>query len=291
MGQTYNPRMERGKGRLFDRPHPLRIDVAMKRLAHLERVVLVNAKSPVAFFAYPNKPSLLLPPGCEVDRTSGRSCRGRPRCRRASGGSAGRAALASRFGSRWFHIALPMGAITPARPRGRHRRAAAGSGHRGGRVDHLGPRSAAGPRAIRHPHDWLTNPGGAIGTGLPLAVGAAIACPERKVVCLEGDGSAMYTLQALWTMARENLDVTVIIFNNRKYSILELEFGRTGARGGKPGPKAASTLRHRWARPGLCRACARHGRAGGAAPPAEEFNALFANAMAAKGPRLIEVQM
>ena len=96
--------------------------------------------------------------------------------------------------------------------------------------------------ATAQPHDWLNQTGGSIGWGLPAAVGAAIACPERKVVCLEGDGSAMYTIQSLWTMARENLDITVVIFNNRKYSILEMEFARTGARGGTPGPKAASTL-------------------------------------------------
>jgi acetolactate synthase-1/2/3 large subunit len=89
---------------------------------------------------------------------------------------------------------------------------------------------------------WLAMTGGAIGFGLPCAVGAAVACPERKTICLEGDGSAMYTIQSLWTMARENLDITVIIFDNQKYSILELEFMRTGARGGVPGPKAPSIL-------------------------------------------------
>ena len=79
------------------------------------------------------------------------------------------------------------------------------------------------------PHDWLTLTGGAIGQGLPLATGAAIACPGRRVIALEADGSAMYTISALWTQAREGLDVTTIIFNNRSYAILEMELDRVGA--------------------------------------------------------------
>ena len=90
------------------------------------------------------------------------------------------------------------------------------------------------------PHDWLTNPGGSIGTGLPLAVGAAVACPERKVVCLESDGSGMYTLQGLWTMARERLNVTTVLFNNRSYEILKGEFKHVGA--GEAGRKASDML-------------------------------------------------
>jgi len=90
------------------------------------------------------------------------------------------------------------------------------------------------------PHDWLDLTGGAIGMGLPAAVGAAVACPDRRVLSLQADGSAMYTIQALWTMAREKLDVTVVLFNNRKYAILQVEFMRVGAH--NPGPKAMSML-------------------------------------------------
>ena len=86
------------------------------------------------------------------------------------------------------------------------------------------PASTAGsPR-----HDWLTLTGGAIGQGLPVAVGAATACPDRPVIALEADGSALYTIQSLWTMAREQLDVTVVIFNNRAYGILDAELARLG---------------------------------------------------------------
>ena len=89
-------------------------------------------------------------------------------------------------------------------------------------------------------HDWLCLTGGAIGQGLPVATGAAVACPDRQVLSLEADGSAMYTLQSLWTQAREGLDVTTVLFNNGSYAILELELGRVGA--GDPGPRAREML-------------------------------------------------
>src|SRR5208283_4363797 len=84
------------------------------------------------------------------------------------------------------------------------------------------------------PHEWMPVTGGSIGQGLPVAVGAAVACPDRKVIALEADGSGMYTLQALWTMARENLDVLTVIFANRRYRILDIEMQRTGANGFGP---------------------------------------------------------
>ena len=142
--------------------------------------------------------------------------------------------------------------------------------------------------ATAQPHDWLSLTGGAIGWGLPAAVGAAIACPDRKVLCLEGDGSAMYTIQSLWTMAREHLDVTVVIFNNAKYSVLEMEFARTGARGGKPGPNAASVLDIGSPVMDFVAMAAGMGVQASRATTAEEFNEQFAAAMNAKGPRLID---
>ncbi|MGC2701867.1 MAG: thiamine pyrophosphate-dependent enzyme, partial [Candidatus Acidiferrales bacterium] len=90
------------------------------------------------------------------------------------------------------------------------------------------------------PHDWLGNTGGSIGIALPLAVGAAVACPDRRVLCLTADGSGMYTLQALWTMAREGLNVTTVVFANRTYAVLQREFASLGV--GAPGPQAANLL-------------------------------------------------
>jgi acetolactate synthase-1/2/3 large subunit len=88
------------------------------------------------------------------------------------------------------------------------------------------------------PHDWLGNTGGSIGIAMPLAVGAAVACPTRRVLCLTADGSGMYTVQALWTMAREGLKVTTVVFANRTYAVLQREFAGLGV--GAPGPRAAS---------------------------------------------------
>ena len=93
----------------------------------------------------------------------------------------------------------------------------------------LGPALATATAA---PHDWLSLTGGAIGQGLPVAAGAAVACPGRKVVCLHGDGGAMYTVQTLWTIAREQLDVTVVIFANRSYAILNIELAARRCRAG-----------------------------------------------------------
>ena len=134
----------------------------------------------------------------------------------------------------------------------------------------LPAKTAGAPR-----HDWLTLTGGAIGQGLPVAVGAAIACPDRPVIALEADGSALYTIQSLWTMAREQLDVTVVIFNNRSYAILNAEFARIGVQEAGPRAKAQLELtqpgprfrraRH-WARR-LVAPC-RHGRTAHGCPSA-----------------------
>ena len=90
------------------------------------------------------------------------------------------------------------------------------------------------------PHDWLQNRGGAIGQGLPCATGAAVACPDRKVIAFQADGSGLYTLQSLWTQAREGLDVTTLLFANRSYNILKGELANVGA--GNPGPRANDML-------------------------------------------------
>ena len=136
------------------------------------------------------------------------------------------------------------------------------------------------------PHDWLQLCGGSIGNGLPLAAGAALGAPGRKVVCLEGDGSAMYTAQALWTMARESLDVVTVIYANRNYAILNYELERVGA--GEPGERARSMLNI--GRPDLdWRDLARGmGVPGTRVDTAEALDAALARAVATPGPHLIE---
>jgi acetolactate synthase-1/2/3 large subunit len=144
------------------------------------------------------------------------------------------------------------------------------------------PETAGAP-----PHDWINNRGGSIGYGLPVAIGAAIACPERKVIALEGDGSAMYTLQALWTMAREALDITVLILANGSYNILRGELANVGVN--NPGPRAVDMLSLR--RPDLDWVSLARGL-GVAAARASDCDQLIKalNAgLRAQGPYLIEV--
>jgi acetolactate synthase I/II/III large subunit len=141
--------------------------------------------------------------------------------------------------------------------------------------------------ATIEPHDHLALAGGAIGQGIPVATGAAVACPDRKVVCLQGDGSAMYTLQALWTQARESLDVTTLIFANRSYAILNIELARVGA--GDPGPKAFSMLDLHNPVLDWVKLASGMGVEASRAASVEEFAAQFESAMKNRGPRLIEV--
>lgn len=149
-----------------------------------------------------------------------------------------------------------------------------------------GPTVAATRTAA--PHDWLQLTGGSIGYAMPTATGAAIACPERRVICLQGDGGGMYTVQALWTQAREQLDVTTIIFANRKYSILQVEFARVGA---KPGPKAMSMLELTNPELSWVQLAQGMGVTAWRATSAEEFNAALAASLRTPGPSLIEAMI
>jgi acetolactate synthase-1/2/3 large subunit len=135
-------------------------------------------------------------------------------------------------------------------------------------------------------HDLITLTGGAIGQGLPNAVGAAIACPDRPVIALIGDGTAMYTLQSLWSMARENLNVTAIIFNNASYSVLNVELDRVGA--GTGGPKAKSQLDLDGPRLNFAQLAQGMGVHAVRASSAEDLCQALEYALAHPGPHLIE---
>jgi acetolactate synthase-1/2/3 large subunit len=145
---------------------------------------------------------------------------------------------------------------------------------------------ASGATAGCPRHDWLTLTGGAIGFGLPVATGAAVACPERPVLSLEADGSAMYTLQALWTQAREGLDVTTIILNNRSYAVLNMELQRVGAEADGPRARAMLDL----AEPPLdfCSLARGLGVPAARATTAEELFSHLEHAFAERGPHLVE---
>ena len=144
----------------------------------------------------------------------------------------------------------------------------------------------SGATAGAPPHDWLCLTGGAIGQGLPLATGAAVACPDRPVLCLEADGSAMYTFQALWTQVREGLDVTTVVLNNGSYAILELELSRVGAR--DPGPRARSMLDLGHPNLDFVALAAGMGVPAWRATTADEFTEQLERALSEPGPALVE---
>ena len=286
LAPTQVPRLERGAGRVFVDRIPYVIDAALKRLQHLEQAVLVNARPPVAFFAYPGKPSLLLPAQCEVVTLAEPADDGVDAIERlAEVLGAGRAepvreplaVTAPPSGP----ITLPGLAVALAALLPEHA-IVVDESITSGRA--LLPTTRNSP-----PHDWLTNPGGAIGAGGPLAVGAAVACPGRKVVCLESDGSGMYTVQSLWTMAREQLNVVVLLFNNRSYEILKGEFTYVGA--GEAGQKARDMLEI--GRPNLDWVSLARGQGvpGVRVDSLDELVREFREAVADNGPRLIEIMI
>src|SRR5437899_9312321 len=238
MGQTYNPRMARGKGRFAIDRIPYVIEQALPILKDFKNIVLVEANDPVAFFAYPNKPSMLKPQCCEVHRmTSG-----------AENSVAALEALAGalhaqpsdRQPQKLVELAKPTGALTHASIA----QAIAMAIPENAIVVDESVTTGRGffpPTTAAAPHDWLQNMGGSIGFSTPVATGAAVACPDRKVICMVGDGSGMYTFQSLWTQAREGLDVVTIVFANRIYQILRGEFDGVGA--GEPGKRAQDMLK------------------------------------------------
>lgn len=236
--EFYTSRLERGAGRVIVPRLPYAVDPALAALAKFKRIVLVGAKAPVAFFAYPNKPGKLSPPECEFltlshpedipEESLSALCHALGASGLAPANIAEQSEQAQHFG-----VLSPEGiggvlaATLPAHTIVVEEAMTTGRG-----FDALTARAA--------PHDWLTSCGGAIGFALPAALGAAMAAPERRVLALEGDGSGMYTLQSLWSMARENLNITIVIFVNRAYSILRGELAAVGA--GTPGARAEDML-------------------------------------------------
>ena len=224
--ETFPTRIERGAGRAAVDRIAYLAEFASMQLQGAQHLVLVDAKAPVSFFAYPEKASWLVPEGCEVHTLAGP----------VDDALAALTALADAVGASTASVARQP-AARPDLPTGPLTADAVCTAMgvllpEGAIVSDEGNTSglfAPGLTAGAPPHDWLCLTGGAIGQGLPVAVGAAIACPDRRVVALESDGSAMYTMQSWWTMAREGLDVTTILFNNGSYAVLNMELGRVGA--------------------------------------------------------------
>jgi len=281
---TFVTRIARGVGRVDVQRVPYFGEQAAEVLAPYKHLILVGTKAPVTFFAYPGKPSELTPTGCarhtlatpEQDAVAALEAL----CDAVGAGKTAPDVTAAQ------RPALPRGQLNP-------QSAAQALGHLLPENSIIVNEAATSGFAIptftagAPRHDWLDLTGGAIGQGLPSAVGAAVACPGRRVLALEGDGSGMYTVQSLWTMAREGLDVTAVIFANRKYAILQIELLRVGA--GNPGRKADEMLS--LDRPDLdwVKLANGMGVAATRATTAEEFNNQLARSLAAPGPALIEV--
>ncbi|MBR0893324.1 acetolactate synthase large subunit [Bradyrhizobium tropiciagri] len=286
MGQTYHPRMARGRGRFSVNRIPYVIEQALPILKNFRHIVLVEANDPVAFFAYPNKPSMLKAEGCEVHRMTAWG----------ENSVAALEALANALHAtakdvkpqQHPELVKPTGALNHASIA---QAIACAIPENAIMVDEsvTTGRGFFPPTAGAAPHDWLQNMGGSIGFSTPVATGAAVACPDRKVICMVGDGSAMYTIQSLWTQAREGLNVVTIVFANRIYQILRGEFDGVGA--GEPGKRAQDMLKID--RPTLDFVALAKGMGvpAVAVTTADEFNKALADAVAEPGPRLIEVQM
>ena len=264
-------------------PLPYRGEVALELIADVDLMVLVGSKRPVAFFAYPEKPSVLVPPGCAVHPFAGP----------ADDVPAALAALAQALGAASALPVLQALQLPPAASGRLDATAIAATVARhipeqGIVVDEsiTGSLPAQQMSIGSAPHDYVQLCGGSIGNGLPLAVGVALGAPGRKVICLEGDGSAMYTIQSLWTMARERLDVITIIYANRSYAILNFEFDRVG--GGAQGPKAHSMLAIGDPAMDFVALARGMGVNGARAETAEELDALLAQMVREPGPHLIE---
>ncbi len=283
LAQTSNAVLQRGAGRVPVGRVPFPVLQAVEQLKEVRAVVLAGARAPVAFFGYPDRPSVVTQPDSAIHRLAGVEEDVPEALER----------LAERVGARAedapvqqpFRPDLPSGAFTldklaailgNAIPEGAICIDESITTGRG-----FYPLTAGAP-----PHDWLQNMGGSIGYGGPCAVGAAVACPDRKVLALLGDGSAMYTIQALWTMARENLDVTTVIWANRTYQILKGELANVGA--GNPGRKALDMLDI--GRPDLDFVAMAKGMGveGARVTDCEGLIRAFARANAERGPFLIE---
>jgi acetolactate synthase-1/2/3 large subunit len=236
LAEGSNARVARGRGRVQLERVPYVADVAIKALAGFEHIILVNSKAPVGFFAYPDKPSRHYSPDAQVHVLT----------RYEQDPEQALAALVDELGA-------PQAAIPDPGPRPQPGRGAPTPEGLALTVAALMPENAIvsdesvsfgrGFYPLTHTapaHDWLQLTGGAIGDGMPVATGAAIgAGGQRRVISLQADGSAMYSVQSLWTQAREKLPVTTIILSNRKYQILIGEYAGVGA---NPGPTAMNML-------------------------------------------------
>lgn len=284
MGNRVNSRTRRGAGHVLVERLPYPIEPALAMLSGTAHLVLAGSRVPVPFFAWRGKPNWIIPEDCRVHVLAApeEDCLGAMR------------ALAEELGATEETSAvytherppLPAGEISAEKVW----RALAALMPEEAIVSDEGVTSSRAAdlwTAGAPPHDWLNVTGGSIGQGLPVATGAALACPGRKVFAMESDGAGMYTLQSLWTQARERLDVVTVIFANRAYQILQGELRQAGL--GEAGPKARAVLDLGDPDLDWVKLAEGMGVPGSRARTAEEFTGQLREAIGQRGPRLIEV--
>jgi acetolactate synthase-1/2/3 large subunit len=283
MSDTFFARQSRGAGRFAPARMQYFAEMALADLEGVDLLVLLGTRKPAAFFAYPGKPSLLAPPGATVLSAA----------TELSDSAVAASALAQALGAPREGVpAAPFAAPEPPTgPLSPQSVGATLARHlpEGAVIVDDGVTSGLAaflPTAAARPHEWLMLSGGAIGWGPPAAVGAAVGAPGAKVVCLAGDGAAMYPPQAFWTMAREGLDVLTIVFANRSYRILNVELMRTNA--GNPGPAALSMLALDQPTIDFVGLAKAQGLAAVRCETAEDFEVQFPRLLAQPGPKLIE---
>jgi acetolactate synthase I/II/III large subunit len=281
--EVFPARLERGAGLPAVERIAYLAEMASVQLDGYDALVLVDAREPVSFFAYPGKKGYLVPEGCTphhlvttqqdalvslerlVDALG--AAHERPKLQKPERPSLPSGELTA------GKVCQAIGALLPERAIISDEAQTSGL--------KLPQFTAGAPR-----HDLLALTGGAIGQALPVAIGAAIAGGRRPVLALVGDGSAMYTIQALWTIVREKLDVTTVIFNNRSYAILNIELQRTGAE--RVGPQAKAQLDLAEPPIDFVSLAQSMGMPGRRATTAEAFNDALAKAFREPGPHLIE---
>ena len=234
----FNARLDKGAGRINSVRIPYVVDNAVEVLKSFDTIIVIGARRPVAFFAYPNKPGVLTQDSTKFVELASLSDDITDLIEKMSD----KIGVSNKVPSTTSELKIPeipkgpinttslgmvLGALIPENAIVVDESVTTG-------------REFFNQTAGSCPHTWLNNCGGSIGFGMPVAIGAATACPDQKVIALEGDGSAMYTVQSLWTMARENLDITVLIFANQSYKILQGELTNVGVT--NPGKSALEML-------------------------------------------------
>jgi acetolactate synthase-1/2/3 large subunit len=286
MGNRVNARTQRGAGRVILERLPYPIELALEMLKGIRHLILAGSPAPVPFFAWPGKPNWIIPDACRIHVLATPE----------EDGQAAMAALAEEVGASaelsavYPHArpALPAGELTAEKVW----RALTALMPDDAIVSDEGvtsSRAADSWTVGAPPHDWLNVTGGSTGQGLPVATGAALACPGRKVFAMQSDGAGMYTLQSLWTQARESLDVVTVIFANRAYKILQGELWQAAT--GEPGPKATRMLHIGDPDLDWVKLAEGMGVPGSRARTAEEFGSQLRDAIRHPGPRLIEVPL